>query len=74
MSRGSMNTEAWHRKIMGLKQGLQARAASKQNKHTDFPDNDSDSGADSDADSASEGARHANEAPHLPAQADTGGV
>ena len=59
---------------MGLKRGLQVRAASKQNKDTNSPDNGSNPGADSDADSVAEDIRNANKAPHLAAQADTGGV
>ena len=69
-----MNTEAWHGNIMGLKQGLQVREALKQNKDTNLPNNNSHSGADSDADSATEDVGHTNKAPHLAAQADTGGV
>ena len=69
-----MNTEAWHGKSMCLERGLQVRAASKQNKDTNLPDNESNLGAESDADSAAKDTRHTNEAPHLPTQADTGGV
>ena len=72
--RGSMTTEAWHGEIMGLKRGLQARAASKRNKDTDAPNNGSAPGADSNTNSDAEDTRNVNEAPHQATQADTGGV
>ena len=74
MSRGSMNTEAWHGRIMGLARGLQARAAFKQNKDTTPSDNGSDSEEDSNADGSAVDPSHTNGAPHLPAHADTRGV
>ena len=74
MSRGSMNTEAWHRRIMGLARGLQARAAFKQDKDTNPPNNESDSEEESDAEGAAEDPSHTNEAPHPPAPAEMGEV
>ena len=74
MSRASMNTEAWHGKIMGLAQGLQARAAFKQDKDTNSPNNESDSEEESDAEGAAENPSTTNEAPHPPAPAEMGGV
>ena len=74
MSRGSMNTEAWHGEIMGLKRGLQVRAASKRNNDTDAPEDGSVPMVDSDVDSNAEDAVNSKEAPHRATQADTGGV
>ena len=74
MSRGSMNTEAWHGEIMGLKRGLQVRAASERNNDTDAPKDGSVPMADGDADSNAEDARNAKEAPHRAVQEDTGGM
>ena len=65
MSRRSMTTEAWHGKIVGLKRGLQVRAASKRNNDTNAPNNGSVPRADSDADSNAEDTRNANKAHHL---------
>ena len=59
---------------MGLKQGLQVRAASKQNNDTDAPDNGSVPMADGDTGSDTEDARNTHKAPHGAAQADTEGV
>ena len=74
MSRGSMNTEAWHGEITGLKGGLQARATTKRNNDTDAPEDRSDPMVDGDANSNGEDAMNTEEAPHRAAQADTGGV
>jgi hypothetical protein len=74
ISRASMNTEAWHGRIMGLTRGLQARAASKQDKDTDSPNNESDSEEEGDAEGAVEDPSSTNEAAHPPAPAETGGV
>ena len=74
MPRGSMNTEACHGKIMGLKGELKARATTKQNSSTDAPKDGSDTTADGDTNSDTEGAINVEEAPRQAPQAGTGGV
>ena len=74
MSRGSMNTEAWHGKIMGLKGGLRARAITKQNNRNDAPKEGSNTTADGNASSNAEDATNEEEASHQAVQADEGGV
>jgi len=74
MPRASMNTEAWHGRIMGLARGLQVRAAFKQDKGTNSPNNESDSEEEGDAEGAAEDPSSTNEAPHPPAPAEMGGV
>ena len=74
MSRGSMNTETWHGKPMGLKGRLKARAINKRNNSTDAPEDGSNIAADGDANSNAEDTTNEKEAPHQAAQADEGGV
>ena len=64
MPRRSMNTEAWHGKIMGLKGGLRARATTKRNNSNDAPEEESNTTAESDASSNAEDAIMEEGAPH----------
>ena len=46
MSRGSMNTEAWHGRSMGLKHGLEVRASPKRGNGNNIPVEGSNTTAD----------------------------
>ena len=59
---------------MGLARGLQARAAFKQDKDINSPNNESNSEEESDTEGAAEGPSSTNKAPHPPAPAEMGGV
>ena len=75
ISRGSMNTEAWHGKIMGLGGGLRARASTKMGNSNNAPAEGNNTTADGNASSNAEDATTEQKTPNQAAyQADEGGV
>ena len=75
MSRASMNTEAWHGKIIGLKGGPKARVVAKRENNREVPMNWSASTTNITIDSNAEDVGATQDAPPLAAnQADDTGM